>query len=88
MTQSHTPEGAEAVGSQGGRTGTQCTSSGKHFWPGEEDRSVISMFSLFLAFHCLEPVNKEKNYKATATDNHLLEEKGIQQEELLSWLRD
>lgn len=73
-----------------------CRVSGRKDWnPGhqvweagwqDEDRSIISMFSLFLAFHCLEPVNKGKNYKGTATDNHLLEEKGIQQKELLSWL--
>lgn len=54
--------------------------------PSDEYRSIICMFSLFLAFHCLEPVNKEKNYKGAATDNHLLEEEGIQQEEFLSWL--
>lgn len=51
-----------------------------------QDAGQVMKAGLFLAFHCLKSVNKEKNCKGTATDNHLLEEKGIQQEELLSWL--
>lgn len=56
--------------------------------PGDEDRSIMSVVSIFLPSLCLQSLNKEQNYKGTGMDNHLLEEKGIQLEELLSRLRE
>lgn len=56
--------------------------------PGDGDRSIMTMISIFLASLCLEVVNKKQNYKGTATDKHLLEVKGIHLEELLIWLQE